>query len=74
KMKQLAHVSEEVAAGGINPLLKLDKSDLSASVAEALKNAVEDLQKSRVEYITLQAGDEIAKHAGLANNIELALN
>ncbi|MFO7666721.1 MAG: ferritin-like domain-containing protein [Desulfobacterales bacterium] len=74
KMKQLAHVSEEVAVAGINPLLKLDKSDLSASVAEALKNALEDLQKSRMEYITLQAGEEIAKHAGLANNMELALN
>lgn len=74
KMKQLAHVSEEVAAAGINPMLKLDKSDLSVSVAEALKNALEDLQKSRMEYITLQAGEEIAKHAGLANNIELALN
>jgi len=74
KMKQLAHVSEEVAAGGINPLLKSDKSDSSVSVAEALKNAVEDLQKSRMEYITLQAGADIAKHAGLANNIELALN
>ncbi len=73
KMKQLAHVSEEVAANGINPLLKSDRSDLSASVAEALKNAVEDLQKSRMEYIVLQAGDETAKHAGLANNIELAL-
>jgi bacterioferritin len=73
KMKQLAHVSEEVAANGIKPNLKTDRSVASVSVAEALKNAVEDLQKSRLDYTAIQTEKEMAKHAGLANNIELAL-
>jgi bacterioferritin len=73
KMKQLAHVSEEVAGNGIKPMFKMEKPDLSVSVAEALKNAIEDLQKSRLEYTALQSEKDMAKHAGLANNIELAL-
>lgn len=74
KMKQLAHVAEEVAANGINPMFKTDKLDLSASLAEALKNAAADLEKTRVDHIALQIGDEIKKHAGLALNIELTVN
>ncbi|RPH49043.1 MAG: hypothetical protein EHM85_15205 [Desulfobacteraceae bacterium] len=74
KMKQLAHVAEEVAANGINPMFKTDKLDLSASLAEALKNAAEDLQKTRRDHVELQAGNEIKKHAGLALNIELTVN
>lgn len=73
KMKQLAHVAEEVAANGINPMFKTDKPDLSASLAEALKNAAADLQKTRVDHIALQTGDEIKKHPGLALNIELTV-
>jgi bacterioferritin len=74
KMKQLAHVAEEVAANGMNPMFKTDKLDLSASLAEALKNAAADLEKTRVDHIALQIGDEIKKHAGLALNIELTVN
>ncbi|MDP3283143.1 MAG: hypothetical protein Q8M56_01785, partial [Desulfobacterales bacterium] len=73
KMKQLAHVAEEVAANGINPMFKTDKPDLSVSLAEALKNAAADLEKTRVDHIALQIGDEIKKHAGLALNIELTV-
>jgi len=74
KMKQLAHVAEEVAANGMSPMFKTDKLDLSASLAEALKNAAADLEKTRVDHIALQIGDEIKKHAGLALNIELTVN
>ena len=74
KMKQLAHVAEEVAANGINPMFKTDKLDLSVSLAEALKNAAADLEKTRVDHIALKSGDEIKKHAGLALNIELTVN
>jgi bacterioferritin len=73
KMKQLAHLSEEVAANGIKPNLKTDKLVVGATVAEALKNAVDDIQKSGLEYTALKAEEEMAKHAGLAGNIELAL-
>lgn len=73
KMKQLAHVAEEVAANGINPMFKTDKLDLNASLAEALKKAAEDLHKTRMDHIALQAGSEIKKHAGLALNIELTV-
>ncbi|MDQ1331221.1 MAG: hypothetical protein QG578_1488 [Thermodesulfobacteriota bacterium] len=73
KMKQLAHVAEEVAANGINPMFKTDKLDLNASLAEALKKAAEDLHKTRMDHISLQAGSEIKKHAGLALNIELTV-
>lgn len=74
KMKQLAHVAEEVAANGINPMFKADILDSRASLAEALKNAVHDLQKTRMDHIALRAGDEIKKHAGLAVNIGLTVN
>jgi len=73
-MKQLAHVAEEVAANGMNPAFKTDKMDLSVSLAEALKNAAADLEKTRVDHIALQIGDEIKKHAGLALNLELTVN
>jgi len=74
KMKQLAHVAEEVAANGMNPAFKTNKMDLCVSLAEALKNAAADLEKTRVDHIALQNGDEIKKHAGLALNIELTVN
>ncbi len=73
KMKQLAHVSEEVAANGLKPNLKTDKPFEGASVAEALNNAVDDIQKSRLDYTALNSEKEMAKHAGLAGNIGLAL-
>lgn len=73
KMKQLAHVSEEVAANGLKPDLKAAWPVVGASVAEALKNAVEDIRKSSLNYATLQSEKETAKHAGLAGNIALAL-
>ncbi|MGB6928853.1 MAG: ferritin-like domain-containing protein, partial [Syntrophobacteria bacterium] len=44
KMKQLAHLAEEVAENGIMPRFEAGKIDLSASVGVALKKGLEDVR------------------------------
>jgi bacterioferritin len=57
KMKQLAHLAE----------------DLSASVGAALKKGFEDVRVAREEHIKFQGESETQKHAGLLLSLDLTL-
>jgi len=73
KMKQLAHLAEEVAENGITPRFEVGKIDLSASVGLALKKGLEDVRGAREEHIKFQGGSETQKHSGLLLELDLAL-
>jgi bacterioferritin len=73
KMKQLAHIAEEVAENGITPRFEAGKIDLSASVGAALKKGLEDVRGAREEHITFQGESETQKHSGLLIELDLAL-
>ena len=73
KMKQLAHLAEEVAENGITPRFEVDTIDLSASVGLALKKGLEDVRGAREEHIKFQGESETQKHSGLLLELDLAL-
>ena len=73
KMKQLAHIAEEVAENGIKPRLKPGKIDISTAIGSALKRALEDVRKSRKRHLELQKSEEGQKHAGLIINLNLSV-
>jgi len=73
KMKQLAHMAEEVAENGITPRLKKGELILSASIGTALQNALESIQKTTDQHISLQKNPESEKHAGLMINLDLSI-
>jgi len=58
KMKQLAHIAEEVAENGIKPRLKPGEIDKSTAIGSALKRALEDVQESRKRHLELQKFEE----------------
>ena len=73
KMKQLAHLAEEVAENGIAPRFEVGQIDLSASVGVALKKGFEDVRGAREEHIKFQGESETQKHSGLLLELDLAL-
>jgi len=73
KMKQLAHIAEEVAENGIEPKFKIGDIDMSASVGAALRNALEGVRRTREMHMDLQNDRETQKHSGLVNNLNLSV-
>jgi len=73
KMKQLAHVAENVAENGIEPNLKINAIQTSASIGLALQNALESVEKSRELHLKLKNDPEAQKHAGLIINLDLGI-
>jgi bacterioferritin len=73
KMKQLAHIAEEIAENGIKPRLKPGKIDISTAIGRALKRALEDVRESRKRHLELQKSEEGQKHAGLIINLDLSV-
>ena len=73
KMKQLAHLAEEVAENGITPRFEAGKIDLNASISSALKKGLEEVQAAREEHLKLQGESETQKHSGLLLELDLAL-
>jgi bacterioferritin len=73
KMKQLAHLAEEVAENGIAPRFQGGEIDKSGSIGAALKKALEDVRTAREEHLELQGEGETQKHSGLLLALDLAL-
>jgi bacterioferritin len=73
KMKQLAHLSEPVAENGITPKLKMKPLVLSAAIGQALKNAFENLEKTRDLHAGLLSDEETRKHLGMQINLDLSI-
>ncbi len=72
RMKQLAHVSEEVAENGIPPRLTGTVTPVSV-LGDALSHALENLKSSREAHLRLIADAEAKKHAGLLINLDLSI-
>ena len=73
KMKQLAHLAEEVAENGIEPRFEVGEIDKSATVGAALNKALEDVRSARAEHMKFQGESETQKHSGLLIELDLAL-
>lgn len=73
KMKQLAHMAEEVAENGMEPRLKKGAILTGASIGIALQNALESVRNTRRLHTDLQNDPEAKKHAGLMINLDLTL-
>jgi len=73
KMKQLAHMAEEVAENGIVPRLNMGPFLSSSSIGVALQNALESVQNSRKRHEQLKNDPEAQKHLGLMINLDLSI-
>jgi len=73
KMKQLAHLAEEVAENGITPRFEASKLEKNDSVGAALKKGLEDVRAAREEHLKFQGESETQKHTGLLLSLDLAL-
>jgi bacterioferritin len=73
KMKQLAHMAEEVAENGMEPRLKKGNIITDAAVGAALKNALESVRFTRNLHMDIKQDPEAQKHAGLLINLDLSL-
>jgi bacterioferritin len=73
KMKQLAHIAEEVAENGVEPRLEIGKINLSHAIGAALEGALEDVRQSRQRHQDLRDSSEAQKHSGLVINLDLSI-
>jgi bacterioferritin len=73
KMKQLAHIAEDVAGNGVPPEFKPGKIDLNKNKRSALKKSAEDVMKSYKRHLLLKKDSELQKHKGLVINLDLAI-
>jgi bacterioferritin len=73
KMKQLAHIAEEVAENGVEPRLEAGKINMSNAVGAALKGALEDVRQSLTRHQDLRSSQEAQKHSGLLINLDLSI-
>jgi len=74
KMKQLAHIAEEVAENGAAPRLEAGKINPSQALGTALKGALEDVQQSLKRHQEIRDSEEAKKHSGLLINLDLSIN
>ena len=73
KMKQLAHMAEEVAENGIDPHLKKGNLITSPAIGEALQNALESVRTTRDLHTDIKNDSEAQKHSGLMVNLDLSI-
>lgn len=73
KMKQLAHLAEDVAGDGVEPRFQPGDIDRSTSIGPALDKALQDVRSAREEHLRLREESETQKHTGFLVNLELAL-
>jgi bacterioferritin len=73
KMKQLAHLAENIAEDGVAPKFKPGQIEKSQTIALALGKALEDVQGSRERHQKLSKDSEVKRHSGLIINLDLAI-
>jgi len=74
KMKQLAHLAEEVAENGVEPRFKNKGAILHADIGKALQQALESVRDTRERHLALKNDPEAQKHGGLMGNMDLSIN
>ncbi len=73
KMKQLAHIAEDIAGNGIPPVFNPGKIDITKNITEAMKKAAKDVSKAYSRHLKLKKESELQKHGGLIINLDLAI-
>ncbi|MBC2717559.1 MAG: hypothetical protein HF978_19820 [Desulfobacteraceae bacterium] len=73
KMKQLAHMAEEVAENGLEPRLIKGNISTTTSIGVALKNSLESVQATHGLHADMKNDPEAQKHSGLMTNLDLTL-
>ncbi len=73
KMKQLAHVAEDVAENGVNPNFTADPLVQSTAIGAALSYLTKSLTTTREGHIALLNDPEAQKHKGLLINLDLSI-
>lgn len=73
KMKQLAHIAEEIAENGIKPRLILGELDKSTAIGSVLRRALEVVRGSRKRHLELQRSEEAQRNTGLIINLDLSV-
>jgi bacterioferritin len=73
KMKQLAHIAEDIAGNGIPPVLKPGKIDITKNMITALKKAAKDAGMAYSRHLKFKKDSELLKHKGLIINLDLAI-
>ncbi len=74
KMKQLAHMAEEVAENGFEPRLTTGGTIRHADLGKALEAALESVQQTKEQHTAVKNDPEARKHGGLMTNLNLAIN
>jgi bacterioferritin len=73
KMKQLAHLAEEVAENGMEPRLQGAGLLTHQDIGKALQAGLESVRRSRENHMALKNDPETEKHSGLVTNLNLAI-
>ncbi len=73
KMKQVAHVAEDIGGNGILVQFNPGRIDTSKSKLKALKKAAEDVRASRERHVHLSKDEGFKKHGGLVINLDLTI-
>ena len=74
KMKQLAHIAEEVAENGIVPRFESTPLSMSKAIGDALKHILEDVRRTQKGHQGLKDDPEARKHSGLMVNLDLSID
>ncbi len=74
KMKQLAHMAEEVAENGFEPRLATGGTIRHADIGRALQSALESVNQTKEQHQAVKKDPETQKHGGLITNLNLAIN
>lgn len=73
KMKQLAHIAEDIAGNGVPPIFKPGKIDITKNITQAMKKAAKDVATAYSRHLKMRNDTELQKHGGLIINIDLAI-
>jgi bacterioferritin len=73
KMKQLAHLAEDIAEDGIPPKFEPGQIDMSNTIGLALKKGLEDVRSGRERHMKFAEDAEVKKHSGLVINFDLTI-
>ena len=74
KMKQLAHLAEEVAENGIEPQFKASPLALSTAIGAALENILESVRQTCDGHKALKDDPDAQQHSGLILNLGLSIS
>lgn len=73
KMKQLAHLAEDIGGNGLPVAFKPGKIEIGKDFRTSLAKAEADVRRSRARHQKLMKHDEFQRHAGLVIDLDLTI-